>query len=69
MIENKQGHPGEFLDMSTKAAISNTTNNKQVDYKGGSYGTGSRIQLAYTRAMITAALNGSLNESSFVAII
>ena len=40
MIENRQGHPGEFLDMSTKAAISNTTNNKQVDYKVGSYGTG-----------------------------
>ncbi len=32
---------------------------------GGSYGVGSRMKLSNTRAMITAALNGDLNEVSF----
>ncbi len=31
-------------------------------WTGGSYGTGSRMKLSYTRAMITAALNGDLNN-------
>ncbi|MDO9156260.1 MAG: phosphoenolpyruvate carboxykinase (ATP), partial [Sediminibacterium sp.] len=30
-----------------------------------SYGTGNRMKLSYTRAMITAALNGSLDNVSF----
>ncbi len=30
-------------------------------WSGGSYGTGSRMKLKYTRAMITAALNGQLD--------
>jgi phosphoenolpyruvate carboxykinase (ATP) len=36
-------------------------------WTGGPYGIGSRIKLAYTRAMLNAALNGSL-ESAPVAI-
>lgn len=32
---------------------------------GGVYGIGSRMKLPYTRAMITAALNGKLNEVEF----
>ena len=32
---------------------------------GGEYGTGSRIKLKYTRAMIDAALNGSLNKADY----
>ncbi|UYZ63924.1 phosphoenolpyruvate carboxykinase (ATP) [Hymenobacter weizhouensis] len=35
-------------------------------WSGGSYGVGSRMKLGYTRAMITAALNGELNEVEFV---
>jgi len=31
-------------------------------WTGGPFGVGSRIQLSYTRAMITAALNGQLDE-------
>ena len=31
-------------------------------WTGGRYGTGSRMKLGYTRAMITAALTGQLNE-------
>jgi phosphoenolpyruvate carboxykinase (ATP) len=34
-------------------------------WTGGAYGTGSRMKLAYTRAMITAALNGELNNVIF----
>jgi phosphoenolpyruvate carboxykinase (ATP) len=33
-------------------------------WTGGPYGSGSRISLAYTRAMITAVLNGDLDNAS-----
>jgi phosphoenolpyruvate carboxykinase (ATP) len=32
---------------------------------GGSYGVGSRIKLSYTRALITAALNGKLDNAEY----
>lgn len=35
-------------------------------WSGGPYGVGSRMKLAYTRAMITAALNGQLTDVDFV---
>lgn len=34
-------------------------------WSGGSYGVGSRMKLSYTRAMITAALTGKLNDVTF----
>lgn len=34
-------------------------------WTGGAYGTGKRIQLAYTRALISAALNGQLEETRY----
>ncbi|HNQ12318.1 MAG TPA: phosphoenolpyruvate carboxykinase (ATP) [Bacteroidia bacterium] len=34
-------------------------------WSGGAYGTGSRIKLAYTRALITAALNGELDKVDY----
>ena len=34
-------------------------------WSGGSYGVGSRMKLSYTRAMITAALTGKLNDVEF----
>jgi phosphoenolpyruvate carboxykinase (ATP) len=34
-------------------------------WSGGSYGTGRRMKIAYTRAMITAALSGQLNDATF----
>ncbi len=34
-------------------------------WSGGSYGTGSRIKLKYTRAMVTAALSGELEKAEF----
>ena len=33
---------------------------------GGGYGVGERMQLAYTRAMITAALSGVLDKSAYI---
>jgi phosphoenolpyruvate carboxykinase (ATP) len=34
-------------------------------WTGGAYGTGSRMKLKYTRAMITAALNGELDAVEY----
>ena len=34
-------------------------------WTGGAYGTGSRMPIAATRALLTAALNGSLNDAVF----
>ena len=34
-------------------------------WSGGEYGTGSRIKLKYTRAMINAALNGDLDDVEY----
>ena len=34
-------------------------------WSGGSYGVGSRMKLSYTRAMITAALEGKLDNVKF----
>ena len=34
-------------------------------WSGGEYGTGSRIKLKYTRAMITAALTGKLDDVEY----
>lgn len=36
-------------------------------WSGGAYGEGERIKLAYTRAMITAALNGELENAVYVS--
>lgn len=35
-------------------------------WTGGQYGTGSRMKLAHTRAMITAVLDGKLDDAEFV---
>ncbi|MBQ6583385.1 MAG: phosphoenolpyruvate carboxykinase (ATP) [Mogibacterium sp.] len=52
---------GERLDeYGTQVYLVNT------GWSGGAYGTGSRIKLAYTRAMVTAALNGSLAQAEYV---
>jgi phosphoenolpyruvate carboxykinase (ATP) len=34
-------------------------------WSGGPYGVGSRIKIAYSRALVNAALNGALNAGSF----
>ncbi len=52
---------GERLEKyGTKVYLVNT------GWTGGAYGTGSRIKLKYTRAMIQAALNGNLENVKYI---
>ena len=51
---------GEKLDESGASVYLVNTG-----WSGGSYGVGSRIKLRYTRAMVTAALNGELDKQEF----
>ena len=52
---------GERLDKyNTKVYLVNT------GWTGGPYGVGNRMKLKYTRAMVTAALNGSIEKSQFI---
>lgn len=51
---------GERIDKyHTKVYLVNT------GWTGGPYGTGSRMKLRYTRAMVTAALNGTLDSVEY----
>ncbi len=61
-------HPTKYAEMlgqkmdehpDTRVWLINT------GWTGGSYGTGSRMKLSYTRAMITAALTGQLDTVEF----
>ncbi len=36
-------------------------------WSGGPYGVGKRMNLTFTRAMVTAALNGSIEQATFTA--
>jgi len=61
-------HPAKYAEM---LGAKMTEHNVQVwlintGWTGGPYGTGSRMKLSYTRAMITAALEGQLNNVAFV---
>jgi phosphoenolpyruvate carboxykinase (ATP) len=60
-------HPGFYAEM-----LGNKMKELQVNvwlvntgWSGGPYGVGSRMKLKYTRAMITAALNGQLDQANF----
>ena len=51
---------GERMEKyGTKVYLINT------GWTGGAYGEGKRINLPYTRAMVTAALNGEIEKSDF----
>ncbi|MFC6223885.1 phosphoenolpyruvate carboxykinase (ATP) [Hymenobacter artigasi] len=61
-------HPTKYAEMLGKKMDENPDINVwliNTGWTGGSYGTGSRMKLPYTRAMITAALNGQLDEVKF----
>src|SRR4029079_15783529 len=62
-------HPSKYAEMLGKKM--KETNAKvwliNTGWTGGPYGVGSRMKLAYTRAMITAALNGELDNVEFEA--
>ena len=61
-------HPGKYAAMLGKKMQENKVNVWMINtgWTGGAYGTGSRMKLKYTRAMITAALEGTLNNADFI---
>ena len=60
-------HPTKYAELLGKKMKENNVKVWLVNtgWSGGSYGVGSRMSLKYTRALITAALNGELNNSEF----
>jgi phosphoenolpyruvate carboxykinase (ATP) len=63
-------HPGKYAEMLGEKLKANPNINVwliNTGWTGGAYGTGSRMKLPFTRAMITAALNGELNNVEFEA--
>lgn len=57
-------HPAKYAEMLGKKLTENPDVNVwliNTGWTGGPYGVGSRMKLSYTRAMITAALEGKLN--------
>jgi phosphoenolpyruvate carboxykinase (ATP) len=62
-------HPGKYAEMLGNKMREHAVNVWMINtgWSGGSYGTGSRMKLSYTRAMITAALNGKLDAVAYEA--
>ncbi len=60
-------HPTRYAELLGDKLKKNNVNVWLINtgWSGGSYGVGSRIKLAFTRAMITAALNGELDMVEF----
>ncbi len=60
-------HPGKYAEMLGKKMKEHNVNVWMINtgWIGGAYGKGSRIKLKYTRAMITAALNGRLDKVDY----
>lgn len=60
-------HPTKYAEMLGEKLKETETNVWLVNtgWTGGPYGVGERISLKYTRAMITAALNGSLGNAGY----
>ncbi len=60
-------HPGVYAEMLADKMKANNANVWLINtgWSGGAYGTGSRIKLKYTRAMIHAAMEGKLDNVDF----
>ncbi len=60
-------HPGKYAMMLGEKMQQNHVNVWMVNtgWTGGPFGTGHRMKLKFTRAMITAALEGNLNDVRF----
>ncbi|WP_192349909.1 phosphoenolpyruvate carboxykinase (ATP) [Algoriphagus sp. Y33] len=60
-------HPAEYARLFGEKMEKYNTNVWLINtgWTGGPYGVGSRMKLAYTRAMITAALEGNLDHVEF----
>jgi phosphoenolpyruvate carboxykinase (ATP) len=57
-------HPGKYAQMLGNKMVDEKVNVWMINtgWTGGPYGTGHRMKLKYTRAMITAALAGQLDD-------
>jgi phosphoenolpyruvate carboxykinase (ATP) len=62
-------HPGFYAEMLGKKMKEHEVNVWMINtgWSGGPYGIGHRMKLPYTRAMITAALEGKLDQVEFEA--
>jgi phosphoenolpyruvate carboxykinase (ATP) len=60
-------HPGKYAQMLGDKMRENKVNVWMINtgWTGGPYGTGSRMKLKFTRAMITAALEGRLDDVAY----
>lgn len=61
-------HPTKYAELLGKKLKDNPEINVwlvNTGWSGGAFGVGERIKLKYTRAMITAALNGELNSVEY----
>lgn len=60
-------HPTKYAEMLGKKMEEYNVNVWLINtgWTGGPYGVGSRMKLSYTRAMITAALNGTLDNVGY----
>ncbi|MEP6712782.1 MAG: phosphoenolpyruvate carboxykinase (ATP) [Ferruginibacter sp.] len=60
-------HPGQYAEMLGKKMTEHNVNVWMINtgWSGGPYGIGQRMKLSYTRAMITAALEGKLDNIEF----
>ena len=63
-------HPTQYAEMLGERMKANDVNIWLVNtgWSGGAYGTGSRMKLRYTRAMITAALTGQFADTTFATL-
>ena len=61
-------HPTKYAEMLGARMKANNVNVWLVNtgWSGGAYGVGNRMKLSYTRAMITAALQGQLDAVNYV---
>lgn len=61
-------HPTRYAEMLSNKMKESDVNVWLINtgWTGGSYGTGSRMKLKHTRAMITEALEGKLDNVSFI---
>lgn len=62
-------HPGKYATMLGEKMKSQHVNVWMVNtgWSGGPYGVGHRMKISYTRAMITAALEGKLDQVAYEA--
>lgn len=63
-------HPAKYAELLGKKLEDHSDVNVwliNTGWSGGSYGVGSRMKLSYTRAMITAAMKGELNNVKYDA--